>query len=234
MFDIKKNEIDRLESTLGKMSKKAIPFATKQTVNTAGFVALNISKARVKKRMILRNAFTLRSIQIIPTKSLVIRDQEARVGSTADYMEKQEFGFTRKKQGKHGAPIPTSWASGEGPGVLPRRKAIRAAKKLSIVKMTRSQSGRNRRQGNKLTIMKAIKDRRRHVYLDLGRRSGIYQVVGGKRKFKLRKLYDLSKPTVVIPASPWLLPSALRAQKHMPTAYIKALKFQVKRLGGKV
>jgi hypothetical protein len=87
-----------------------------------------------------------------------------------------------------------------------------------------------------IAVNQAVKTGRRYTYLDLGRTQGIFKVVGGRatgRGFpkgaRLRMMYDMSRKSVTVPANPWLLPSAMFAQKFMPMEYRKALKFQLKK-----
>lgn len=231
MISIDDRDFKKLEKDLKTFGARALPFATKATLNGAAFSARKIAQDTIGAKMTERNAFTRRSIQVQKAFTLNIAHQEAIVGSTADYMETQEFGGSKKKTGKHGVAIPTSEASGEGPSAFPRRRVVRRANKLSVLTLTKRRASGDRKQRNKIAIMEAISTKRRFVFLDLGRRSGIFRVLGSKKNPRLRKLWDMSKPHVVIPKRPWLAPSVAKAQAAMPRQYEKALRFQLKRLG---
>ena len=97
MFKIDTHNIRQLERDLKTFALKAFPFATRKTLNDAAFQAQRIARVDVKERMILRNQFTTRSIQVRQTKTLQVSRQKAAVGSTANYMEDQEFGAVKSK-----------------------------------------------------------------------------------------------------------------------------------------
>lgn len=229
MFKIDSRDIKDLERELELFARKALPFATKQTLNEAAFTARKISQDIIGAKMIQRNKFTKNSVRVETTKTLHINRQEAVVGSVASYMEVQEFGGQKVKTGKHGVAIPTSEASGEGPKAFPRRKMVRKANKLGNMKFTRTGNKGSRKQRNRIAMMQAVSTGRRFIFLDLGRRSGIYRVMGGKRKPKLRMMYDLSRGAVNIPKRPWLEPAFNKAQKHIPSLYKRALEKQLRR-----
>jgi hypothetical protein len=232
MFDIQDKEIKRFESDLKTFAKQAYPFATRNTLNSGAFKAQQFAKENIRGRMTTRNNFTEQSVRVEQERrELNVRRQQALVGSTADYMDEQEFGGTKTKTGKHGVAIPTSEASGEGPNAFPRRKIVRKPNKLSVMTLTRRRAGASRKQRNRVAIMEAISTKRRFVFLDLGRRSGIFRVLGGKKSPRLRKLWSVSKPSVVIPRNPWLAPAVKRVEPLMAGFYKKSLEFQLKRRG---
>jgi hypothetical protein len=233
MFQIDDRDVKRLERELKGFKDRAYPFATKATINRAAFAAREIAQDFIKGKMIQRNAFTVRSVQVETARTLNVRHQQAVVGSRADYMADQEFGATRAKQGKHGVPIPTSATSGEGPGVVPRRKVPRRGNQIQNMSVRRRAKAANRRQRNRIAIQEAAAagGRNRFVFLDLGRRSGIYKVTGRKRKPKITKFYDLSRGTVTIPARPWLAPAVEKVQPLLQKFYGQALAIQLKRHG---
>ncbi len=232
MFSVDDRAVKRLESDLKEFAAKALPFATRNTINGGAFLTRKIALVVIGSKMTERNRFTTKSVQVRPERQeLNIRRQEARVGSIAPYMETQEFGGIKKKTGKHGVAIPTSEASGEGSGVFPRKKIVRKPNKLANMKFTNRRNQGSRKQRNRVAIMEAISTKRRFIFLDLGRRSGIYRVLGGKRNPRIKKMWDLSKRTVIIPKRPWLAPATKKAEKSMQTIYRKSIEFQLKRKG---
>ncbi len=234
MFQIDDRQIKQLENELKVFKDRALPFATKATVNRAAFTTQKIARRDVREDMINRNRFTVQSIQVDMARTLSIRQQQAAVGSTADYMEVQEFGGTKVKRGRHGVPIPTSSASNEGKGKVPRSRLPTKTNKLQNIKLGRKKAkGSSRKQKNRVAIQMAaaIGGRNRFVFLDLGRRSGIFKVTGGKRKAKLTKMYDLSREAVTIPRNPWLMPAVKTVTPAMTGYYREALKFQLRKHG---
>ena len=154
-FKIDVSDILRLEIELGKLRVKALPFATKSAINGIAFAAQKIAREGVKSTLINRNRFTANSIRVNPTKSLDISTQQSSVGSTADYMEIQEFGGTKSKKGKKGTPIPTSYSAGQAQEAVPRRRLPTRANKLGNIMFRRGKSGK--RQTAKQRVFVTIK-----------------------------------------------------------------------------
>lgn len=230
MFSVNDRQIKEFEKDLKVFAKRAYPFATRNTINSAAFAAQKTAKTIVKNSMIQRNSFTLRSIRVDPARGLDVRTQEAVVGSTADYMEDQEFGVTQKKTGKHGKAIPTSYAAGQG-NSRRRTKVPQKPNKLVNIRLRKSRSKGNKKQRNLIAIKSAAKSKRKYVFLELSRRKGLFRVLGGKRKPRIRMVHDLTHKSVRIPPNPWLIPAVIATQKKIPGIYKKSLQFQLRRLG---
>jgi len=230
MLEINDKRIKQLEADLSMLSGRALPYATRNTLNVAAFRAREIAQDNVRNQMILRNRYTERSIQVEKTKSLSIPMQAAIVGSTADYMADQEFGATVRGRGSKGVPIPTSYSAGQD-GAKPRTKLTRKPNKLSSIQLKRSRKhGSDRKQRNLVAIREAVQSGRKFVYLNLGRRQGIFRIVGGKRNPAIRMVHDLSSKSVDVPRNPWLFPAMEKASAEIPKIYFKSLRFQIKRL----
>lgn len=231
MITVDSKEIHALERRLRTVAERAIPFATKFAINGAAFKARSEMQENIREKMITRNRFTERSVLVEPTKTLDIRRQAATVGSTADYMEDQEFGGIKRKRGKHGVPIATTTASGEGEGVRPRRKLPRRPNQMRHIRLRRrSKGGMTRGQAAFVAVRQTLADGNRTVFLDLRRGKGIYKITGSKRNARLRMLHDLSRTSVRIPKTPTLAPAVATAQRALPGMYFKALRFQLDRL----
>ena len=231
MFKISNPSIKKLERDLETLRKKSIPFATRKTLNDAAFQTQLIARADVGQKMITRNAFTKQSIRVDRARTLNIRRQAARIGSTADYMEDQEFGATKVKKGSEGVAIATSFSSGEGEKSKPRRRLPRKANRmLNITLQRRRKKGSSRKQQNLIAIKQAAASGRKYVFLDLVRRKGIFKVTGGKRRPKIKMVHDLTKQSVVIPKNPWLKPAVDEVRRMIPAFYADALRFQLRRL----
>ena len=180
--------------------------------------------------MINRNRFTVQSIRVNQTRTLNVRQQSAAVGSIADYMETQEFGGIESKQGKEGVAIPTSYSSGESENAQPRKRLPRKVNKMANIQLERRRKkGFSRKQQNLIAIKQAASTGRKFVFLDLGRRQGIFKVTGGKRRPKIKMAHDLTNESVVVPKNPWLKPSFDEAARMVPAFYADALRFQLKR-----
>lgn len=238
MFKINDREIIQLEKDLKTFAIRAFPFATKNTINKAAFHTRNLSMNHIEKNLILRNKWTKNSVKVTQSKTLYVKKQTAIVGSIADYMADQEFGTTKVKTGKQGVSIPTSYSAGQGEA-QPRTRLPRKANKMANIQLhgRRQRKAKTRKQQVLFTVQDAVESGNKYAFIDLGKRQGIFKIIGGRKGFKrgwpkgarLKMVHDLSKQTVTIPARPWLMPNVLKTIRHIPSFYKKALKFQLKR-----
>ena len=232
LMSIDDKEIEQLTRDLKTFASKAFPFATKATINSAAFETQKIVRRDVGVKFIERNKFTRQSIQVVQSRTLIVQRQQATVGSTAGYMKDQEFGATKTKTGKEGVAIPTTYSSGEAMGGSIRQRLPRAANKLKAIQLRRQgKKGKTRKQQNLIAIKEAATSTRKFIFLDLGKRKGIFKVIGGKRKPKIRMVHDLTEQVVTIPRNPWLKPVVDTVSLRVPGMYKKALRFQLRRLG---
>lgn len=232
MFDISDRDVKRLESDLKAFNARALPFATRNTMNQGAFATMRDARENVGENMVERNRYTRQSIQVEQTRTLAISRQAALVGSTAGYMADQEFGATLVKRGSEGVAIPTSFAAGQGRGSQPRSRLPRKPNRMANIQLRkRTKKGMSRKQQTFVTIKTAAENGHKYVFLDLGRRKGIFKVTGGKRRPKIQMVHDLTRQSVTIPRNPWLFPAVERTKKQMPRLYAQSLTFQLKRLG---
>ena len=232
MFHLNTRDIRELEAHLKRFAERAYPFATKQTLNSTAFTAMRRARGNIKSDFINRNKFTERSVLVERVSGLNVNRQFAVVGSTAPYMSDQEFGATRSKKGKVGSPIATSFSAGLPEKATPRTKQPKKPNRLSAIKLTnRKRSGAGRRQRNLIAVKEAAKTNSKFVFLDLGRKKGIFRLVGGKRNPKPKMVYDLSETSISINPQPWLAPAVDYAARLMPGQYRSALLEQLRRHG---
>ena len=230
MITANTDELKQFESDLKTFAARAYPFATKETLNTAAFSAKEGAIANTRSQMITRNKFTENSWGVEKVRGLNVGRQHSVVGSTAPYMETQEFGGVKRKRGKIGTPIPTTEASGEGEGVQPRRRAVPRSRALGRITLRNSGvKSFSKKQKNFLKVKFAAKKGHRFVFLDLQRHPGIYRVEGGVKNTEIKLMWDMSKKSVNIPRNPVLAPAFKDAQRIMPFLYEQALIFQLKR-----
>lgn len=241
MFKVNTIEVDELEKELKTFGKRAFPFATKNTVNTAAFKARGLIQKDIRVKMVTRNKFTERSILVEQSRTLNVDRQSATVGSTVDYMETQEFGGTKRAGGSEGVPIPTSYSAGQGEQ-QPRTKLPRKPNNIRNIRLRgKTRKTRNRKQALLFKMQDAVVSGKRFIFHDFGggKKKGIFRVEGGSRNFKrgmprgakLRMVYDLSEKIVAIPKNPTFKPAVSRTEVLIPAIYRKSLEFQVKRLG---
>ena len=230
MFAINDRDIKKMERDLKSFAHRALPFATKQTVNRSAFTAQKIAREGVREDMINRNRFTVQSIQVDQARTLQISRQAAIVGSIADYMEDQEFGGIKSKTGKEGVSIATGYSAGQE-NAQPRTRLPRKANAMANIALhRRRKKGQSRRQRNLIAIKQASTSGRKFIFMDLGKRKGIFKVIGGKRRPRIKMVHDMTRQSVVIPRNPWLLPAVNKTQPMISGFYKDALTFQLRRL----
>jgi hypothetical protein len=232
MIDLEKLETPELERLLRIFREKAVPYATRHMLNKAGWRARGIAQDDIRRDFVNRNKWTVGSVRVIPTRSLVVRQQEVRVGSTQEYMRFQEEGHTEVSKGKHGVPIPTSYSAGQA-GRRPRTRLPRRPNQMRNIQLRRGGKGQGSATQRAIRAIKeSIVSGNKTIFIDFGpgKRKGIFRVLGGKRNTRIRMIQDLSQRSVRIPQHKWLEPAVEQAQKGMPDDYRDGLLFQLRRL----
>lgn len=230
MFEIKDKQLRQMEKDLALFNARAMPYATRQTVNQLAWTTRHAWQGEIRERLVTRNKWTETSVRVQQTRTLDVRRQESVVGSTADYMARQEYGGTVTADGREGHPIATAYASGEGMASQPRRRLPRKPNKMRNIHLSKArQRARSQKQKNFLAVREAAQSGRPYVWLDLGRRQGIFRVVGGRRNPRVRMVWDVSQRSVRTPRTPTLEPALHSVEPRMVPIYRKALRFQLKR-----
>lgn len=232
MFGIKDKDIRLYEGDLKALKHKAFPFAVRDTLNTAAFRTQTIARATVARKMVLRNKFTQNSIRVDRARGFNVRTMEAVVGSTQSYMEDQEFGVNSVSTGKFGLRLTTSYASGEGLQAVPRRRLAKRANKFRNIELDHSKKkGVSRKQKNLIAVKQAAASGDKYVFMDLGRKQGIFKVIGGVRKPIVRMVVDMTEGSTSSAPRPWLRPSFNKMVAAVPNIYKNALVKQLVRHG---
>jgi len=230
-----KRPIESLENDLDKFHDRALPYAARDTLNNMAYETSRIAKKNADRLFVMRNQFTSRSIQFERTQSLDMRRMASHAGSLQEYMREQEEGFTRHKKGKHGVPVPTSYAAGQE-GAVPRSKPIRRGHWMNRLRMSRNRrKAATKGQDIVLAVQNAIATGDRVVFLPL-RHKGIYRVLGGRQTergwpkgAKLKMLYSLEDSTIRTEPRRWLEPSARLVISKRDEYYRKAVLRQIER-----
>ena len=232
MFSVNSPDIKRLESELKVFAKRAYPFATKNTINRAAFQARREWQHEIKQKLTTRNQFTANSIRVELSKSLIVRQQMAVVGSIAPYMDETEFGGVKHARGKTGVPITTGYHAGQD-GQQPRTRLPPRKRQLVGIQLRKSKKGgkMSRAQRNIIKVKTAAESGSKYVYLDLRRGEGIFRVLGSKKRPRIKMAYDLSRKSVRIPATPTLAPAVEATRRAIPLLYKAALTEQLERRG---
>ncbi len=213
--------------TLERIRAKALPHATRDTLNQLAFDGRKVWQKTMGKAFTLRNTFTTRSFAVTKATGTNMRDMQSVLGSLQPYMRDQELGATQGSKGKHGVPIPTPTASGEGMSANPRKRLVRRANWLSAIRLG-SRPGSSAKQRNAIAISRAKRDGTKTAFLELGKRKGIVRIMGGK-KGKLRMVWDMSKRSISIPQTPTLEPTMEVMRKRGPRIAERHALLQIRR-----
>jgi hypothetical protein len=223
--------VDSMQRQLETVAKRAVPFAARETINTLAFEGRKIWQGEMRDALTLRNKWTERRALVERARGLRMSSMEATLGHSEPYMALLEDGKS-ERAAKRFRPIPTEHAAGQAKGSLSggRKRAVRAANiitKLGSLKFKRS--GRGRKADNARAVQTAIKTGGRLALLDLGRRKGIYRVMGSKRRPTIRKLYDLTRKVTPMPKVPTLARTLERVLVLGPSVAHDALLRQLQR-----
>lgn len=241
MITVDTEELKQLESDLQTFAERAFPFAARATLNVAAFEARERIQAGMRKKMTMRNTFTMKSVQVDKARTLRVKDQEAVVGTIAPYMDEQEFGGVKTKKGKHGVPLPTTAATGEGRGARPRKRLPRASNKFAKIRLnkTSKRGFKSRKQEIFVKVLMAARSGHKVVFLDNKGTKALYRIKGRGRLdkngritgIKMDMIYELGHTSVRIPRTNIFLTATRAVEKSMPGIYRDALIFQLKRQG---
>lgn len=220
-FDDK--ELLKLQRSLQVFRERAYPFATKATINRAAFETQRVGRATLEQRFTLRNKFTVQSVRVNTARGLVVSQQEAVVGSTQDYLRVQEFGGVKVGKGASKLSIPTGFSAGQR-GQKPRTRMPRRPNAMKNIKLRGSRGATNAAK-----VHEAKRSGNKYIFMDLGRRKGLFKVTGSKKKPKVNMVQDLTRRSVQLTAHPWLGPASRLISRRIPQYYKEALQFQANR-----
>lgn len=227
--------IDAMQRELETIAKRSVPFAARETLNGLAFAGREAWQDEMRQSLTLRNRFTERRALVDPARTLRMSSMEARLGHTEEYMRLLEEGKPARAAKRY-RPIPTEIAAGQAKGSLSggRKRAVRAAAiitRLGSLKV-KGAGARSRKANNARAVRGAIRTGRRLALLDLGRGKGIYRIMGGKRRPKVVKLYDLSRRSTPKPRIPTLQRALARALSKGQAIAYAALEKQLTRVRG--
>jgi hypothetical protein len=220
--------VEKLAKTLESVAKKALPHAVRASLNTTAFEARKEWVGQLDKAMVLRNKFTANSLRVEKVKGIVISTMQSSVGSVAPYMAAQEFGGHEASKKKHGVPIPTTTAAGQGMKAQPRTKQVQKKNWQSAIQLRAKVTGR---RGRRNAVALALAEKSGGVaFLDLGKRKGLFRVTRtSKGRLRVRMIWDLSKKSVTQKPRPTLEPTLRVIELRAPAFQEAALLEQFRR-----
>lgn len=224
--------LDAMQRELERIARRAVPFAARETVNGLAFAGRAAWQDEMRQTLTLRNRYTERSIRVEAARTLRMDQMEARLGHPEPYVRLLEFGG-REKASRRFRAVPTEIAARQTFGSLGGGRKAAVAPRAVITKLgdlrVPGAASRGRKANNARSIRAALKSGKRLAVLDLGKGKGIYRVVGGKRKPRIQKLYDVSRRSTPVPRRPTLGPALERALRVGPTIAFAALTKQLSR-----
>lgn len=228
MFKIDAADLKRFEKGLATFRAKALPHATQNALNTTAFLVRREWGELIKAKMVLRNQYTVRSLRVDKSRNLDLNVMQSVVGSVADYMDEQEDGGTKAKGGKHGVAIPTTSAAGQGMKKRPRTKQVQMKNRLTALNLANRVSGRRQRK-NAVAMLLAFKTGTGVAFLDLGRKKGLFRILGTRENPRPRMIWDLTRGSISIPKNATLEPTLEKVMPDLPGIHVKAIEEQMRR-----
>ncbi|BAV81102.1 hypothetical protein [Vibrio phage CKB-S1] len=230
MFEIDSKQLKQMADRLEAVADKGVMFAQRNTVNDYAFRTAATAKQNIRDEFINRNTWTQRSVKVDRATRFA---DGSEVGSTEGYMRDQELGARTPKP----LNVPTPAASGESVRADKRLRPVRKANRManiSLKRRSRRMGGLTRKQQNIASVRQAADEGRKYVYLDRGRKKGIFRLYGGKRRPRVRLVQDLSRNVRVVPKHPWLAPASDDTMKHAGPMYYHRLAQQLRRHGARL
>jgi len=220
-------DVDEMQRHLKVFAPKGIPYAVKFALNQTAWHGRKTMQRLISARMIEKNKWTRQSIRVNTVRSMDVDMMFSEMGSIEKYMVKQEVGGIAKGKPGRAYPIATSYAAGQSGR---RTRLPRKPNRVGKIRLRfRKPKGRTKGEQNKALIMAAAEARDKFIYLDLKRGRGVFRLLGGKRKPRLKMVADLSRKRVRVPKTPTLEPAAEHAIDKMPEFFRDAFIFQLRR-----
>lgn len=220
-------QIRRYARALKRGGAQAFRFATASYLTTLAFESRKQWQADIPGAMQVRNKGTVKRIGVDKARPVAINQQVAAVGHMAAYMRTQELGESRSKRGKHGLPIPAAAAGTRGPS----RGKLQKKNYRSNIDLAQRAPGNGRQQIAIAFAMTRRSGGSREFFIEVApNRKGIFRITSGGKRGRMKKIWDLSKSSVVIPENPTMFPAVQKAVTlHGPRAWRAAVAFQLKR-----
>lgn len=217
------SDFKRLTRDLEKVSQVAVPYGVRNGLNALAFEGRRIWQEVLGETFILRNDWTTRRLHVDKATGTTITGMRSVLTSPDAYLDTQEEGGTSDHV------VPTGVATGEGRGADPRRRLVRKPNRVSVITLgTRPRTAASRRQGNAIAVRMAAASGNRFVFLNLGKRKGLFRVTGGGRTAKVDMVWDTRSKSHRIKAKPTLGPTIrrleLKASAIMERAFVEQLR----------
>jgi hypothetical protein len=219
--------LDEMQSALEQLSKKGLAAAARETLTQCAWQGRRIWQGNLEQANILRNKFTLSRVLVDPARGSSLRGMEARLGHPSQYVADLEEGKGDRARGS-AVPIP-ELAARTGSD---KKKVVSKPNKLAAIgRLAKGKPrGSTHKQRNAQALRVAAKAGKKLVVLEGPRSRGIFRLLGGRKKLKVRKIWDLSHRTVSRPQRPTLQRSIDAALQLAPAIAERAMQKQLELL----
>lgn len=233
-MDINNKRTKALEKQILELSSRGIPIAVQQTLTATAKHGWRYGRENTEREFTNRNAWTKRSQNWNRAEGLDVDKMVASFGSSADYLAKQEEGFSRMGNNGNGVWVPTAeTADQQGARTKPVKFRYRKGKMRLRKKRKLASTPKQQRYFNMINSVKG----NGLFWGTMNNTRGMWKLEGSiNEKGRLimtgaRLLYSANKHTVRTPATEWHFPAAEKAIRvNEAEEYNKALKRQVTRL----
>lgn len=222
MIKVNLRDFTRLSRDFETIQKRALPHATRQTLNDLAFKGRGLWQDEMQRRFILRNDFTTRRVFVDKATGTNIPRMKSVLSSPNENLVKQEQG------GVETHAIPTGIATGEGRGVTPQHRLVRRPNKVSAITLGARVTSGTPAQRNAAAIQIAARKGQKFVFLQLRRRKGLFKVVGGRRSPRVEMVWDTTRKSVKVKPHPTLGPAVRRLDAMVPSIMQAAVVQQFK------
>jgi len=202
----------------------AIPYASRDALNSTAFEARKTWQGEMAKTFTLRNQFTQRSVRVekVSHATKDINRMQAVIGSVAPYLDEQEEGATMLGDGGHSYPTPVR--------TNPKRPVTRRNWQPNIKLWGGRPKFGSPKQRNAINISRAMRAGGQMV-IPLQTRYGtvLARTMPTGETVKLKILWNLTRTSVRVSPHKTLEPTMQEVERLMPRAMIKAIVFQMRR-----
>lgn len=217
-------DFKRLTTDLEKVSKSALPYAVRNGLNGLAFEGRKVWQGVLAETFILRNDWTTRRLLVEKASGTTVTGMRAVLTTPDAYLERREEGANENHS------VPTGVATGEGRGANPRRQLVRKPNRVSAITLgTRPRTATSQRQTNAIAVRMAVASGKRFVFLNLGKRKGIFRVTGGGRAGRVDLVWDTRSKSHHVKPMPTLGHAIRRLEVRAPAIITSAFVDQLKR-----
>ncbi len=223
MIRVDLRDFKRLSRDLEKVAKSAFPHASRNALNAIAFEGRKLWQREMASAFVLRNDWTTRRLFVEKAKGTTMAGMKSVLESPDAFLLKQEIGGTEQHS------VPTGIATGEGRGAHPRRRLVRKPNKVASIVLGQRYNRGNRKQRNAIAIRSTAAQGGKFVYLQTGKRKGLFRILGGRRVKGVEMVWDTTSKSHTVPRTPTLKRTITRLEVVMPRLMTSALLDQLKR-----